>query len=752
MWSLFRILNKHNFFAGYFILAGFFAFSGFFAPSLSPRLPVAQATSQGLSADFCSNYGLLLKLKNSPKVYQLNCPIKESFSEYIKTNLKNASVEYIEPNYSYHMVLEPNDPYYTQQIYLGSIRANLAWNHTIGSRAIVIAIIDSGVDIDHPDLKNNIWHNLKEIPHNGLDDDHNGYVDDYSGWDFVTDSADPRPKLGKSYSYLGVNHGTIVAGVAAAQGNNGQGITGISWHSKIMPLRVLDGTGTGNTLNVARAIDYAVANGADIINLSFVGSGRSHTLQQAIQRANQAGVLVVAAAGNEVDHGLDMTYTPRYPVCQDGGFGHNWVIGVGSVDRHNYLASFSNYGKCVDLVTPGVGIFSTLYKIPQQSKFSRLYGGYWSGTSVSAPQVSAAAALVKSLRQDLTLEELKKIILSSTDDIDYLNLRYHGKLGTGKLNLYKAVLNAQRLVSRVEHGHDVLVTGAGPGGGPHVRIFENGRLRGQFFAFDKMQRNGVRVATHDFNHDGRAEIIAYANRGADPQIKIYDLHGNLKVSFYAFDKSMHHGLSLTAADLDNNGQDEIIVAPGAGEPALIKIFNLRGQLIKSFYPFNRFYTGGINLAAADVNRDGFNEIIVATDGQTTPLIKIFNYQTKLISQFMPDEVGGFFGVNIAAGDIDGDGRAEIITGAGYGRSPQVKVFDWFGHLKLSFPAYNPYFHGGVHVAAGDLNSDGRAEIITGAGRGGGPHVRIFNYQGKVIGQFFAYQQNFHGGVYVSSGK
>ncbi len=694
---------------------------------------------------------VLIKLRDSQHVYKLNLSTKENLKSFIKLNQANKSLAYIEPNYIYQATLQPNDTYYTQQIYLSEINAQRAWNYSTGRSDVIIAVIDSGVDIDHPDLKNNLWHNINEIPNNGLDDDHNGYVDDYNGWDFVSTSPDPRPKFGGSYSYLGMNHGTIVAGVAAAEGNNRQGITGVTWHAKIMPLRVLDSVGSGNTLNVAQAINYAVANGADIINLSFVGSGRSLTLEQAIQHANQAGVLVVAAAGNEVNHGLDMSREPEYPVCHDGGFNNNWVIGVASLDNQRHLASFSNYGNCVDLAAPGVGIFSTLYKTDKKSKFNHLYGGYWSGTSVSAPQVSGLAALIKSFKPDLNLAELKEVLLNSAVNIDYLNKHYIGKLGHGEIDAQRALLAAQSKVTKIEHTFDDLVIGAGEGGGPHVRVYTHNKLKAQFFALAKWRRHGIKVYTHDFNHDGRTEIIAYANRGSQPIIKIYDLLGNLKNQFYAFDKKMLAGLNLAVGDLRHQFKSNIVVVPESGPP-LIKIFSSNGKLESSFYAFNKFYKGGLNVAVGDVNHDGFDEIIVATGRDAPATVKIFNYRGQLISQFMPYGTNYMSGVTLSTGDIDGDGLVDIITGTRVGGGPQVRIFSWRGHLKGQFFAYQKKFRGGVNVACGDLNGDGVDEIITGAGPGGGPHVRIFNSAGKVIAQFFGYQKNFHGGVYVASGK
>ena len=180
-------------------------------------------------------------------------------------------MEYAEPNFLYQATLIPNDPYYNQQNYLEKIQAQNAWNITTGTRKPIIAIIDSGLAVDHPDLKNNIWVNEKEIPNNGIDDDENGFTDDVNGWDFLANNNDPQPKLNGAYSEIGIKHGTVIAGVAAAEGGNGQGVAGLAWHARIMSLRVLDGEGAGDTLTVAKAIDYARLMKVDIINLSFVG-------------------------------------------------------------------------------------------------------------------------------------------------------------------------------------------------------------------------------------------------------------------------------------------------------------------------------------------------------------------------------------------------------------------------------------------------------------------------------------------------
>ena len=155
----------------------------------------------------------------------------------------------------------PNDPYYKNQWYLAKIRADSAWEKITESPDMVIAVIDSGIDINHPDLKDNIWHNNKEIAGNGKDDDKNGFIDDTNGWDFITNTPDPSPKFSAGWTEAGVSHGTMVAGIIAARGNNGIGVAGVTWRTKIMPLRVLNDKGDGKISDVIRAIDYAVKNG-----------------------------------------------------------------------------------------------------------------------------------------------------------------------------------------------------------------------------------------------------------------------------------------------------------------------------------------------------------------------------------------------------------------------------------------------------------------------------------------------------------
>ena len=215
------------------------------------------------------------------------------------------------------------------------------WDVTTGSSDVVVAVIDSGVDINHPDLQNNIWVNTGEIADNLIDDDGNGYVDDVNGWDFLIDDKDPRDSHG---------HGTHVAGTIAAVSDNNRGVTGVSWSAKIMALRFLDAWGLGSTANAIEAIEYANSMGADIINNSWGGGGYNQALKDAIDASS---ALVVCAAGN---NGRNNDSIPHYP----SSYTSTNIIAVAATNQNDQLAGFSNYGNVsVDVGAPGVNIYST---------------------------------------------------------------------------------------------------------------------------------------------------------------------------------------------------------------------------------------------------------------------------------------------------------------------------------------------------------------------------------------------------------
>ncbi len=345
----------------------------------------------------------------------------------------------------------PNDPQYHREWYADAVHLPDAWDFSKGVPSVTVAVLDSGVDLSHPDLRDRIWTNPREIPGNGIDDDKDGYVDDVYGWDFVDNDADPDPEVKDGGQQEGSQHGTLVAGIIAAAGDNAEGVTGAAWNVRIMPLRVLDSQGNGSTDAVIKAVRYAVAKGARIINLSFEGSGYSQPLADALRKAHDAGVLIVASAGNEGDteRGGDLNEYPSYPVCYRGAHDERIVFGVASLDRAGVKSSFSSYGSsCISLSAPGENFYATQVFRPAIRGFDQPYGGGWSGSSLSAPLVSGAAALLASMDPNLRADGIMGYLTSTAKNIDAVNGRYAGYLGAGELDAAEAV----RALRRVQLG------------------------------------------------------------------------------------------------------------------------------------------------------------------------------------------------------------------------------------------------------------------------------------------------------------
>ena len=726
----------------YFILTG-----SLFSYGLISVIPLsAQAQSSNVSVD--ETHELLIKLKNNDRIYKVTYPESADILAMQKLVQKIPNVDLAEPNYSFHASYVPNDPFYIEQWNFDKVSAPQAWDIVRGgSENAVVAILDTGVDIDHPDLKDNIWTNPREIPGNGVDDDKNGYIDDYYGWDFIRDTPNPRPKFDETYVVGAINHGTIVSGIVAATANNNQGMAGLAWNVKIMPLRVLNSQGNGSVDAVIKAVNYAKNNGAKIINLSFVGTNRSEFLAQSLKEAWKSGIIIVAAAGNEATGQTEnLDINPSYPICLDANDPDNYIIGVAATDQQDRKTSFSNYGStCVDITAPGSRIYGLLARNASLPDYQNYYGGYWSGTSVAAPLVSATAALLKSLNPLLSNQQVRDIILSKTDDIDSLNLDWRGELGKGRLNTYRAVSYAySQLVQSPQTSY--IVTAAGPGGGPHIRIMKsNGLPVGGFMAYASNFGGGVRAATGDTDGDGQQEIITVPMSNHDSLVKIFDLAGNLKGQFTAL-KNYRRGLNVSSCDLDGDGAAEIIVSTNGAHDPMVYIFNGEGNFKNSFLAYGKSFRGEVKLACGDLNSDGNNEIVTGAGAGGGPHIRIFNAHGDLEVQWFAflDKFRG--GVNLAVGDVNGDGKLEIVVGIASGASPYLRVFDYFGFLQTQFLAYDHNYFNGVTLAVGDLNDDGTAEIITSVGRGLPPQVSIFDYLGINQGSFLAYDRKFLGGV------
>ncbi len=333
-------------------------------------------------SDYLSNY---YRLK-----FSSNKDIMSLISDYENLDF----VEFAEPNYVYTINKIPNDPQFGSQWGLNQendcdIDAPKAWDIETGSSDVVVAVVDTGVDYNHEDLKDNIFR------------DSNG---DVIGYNFVGNNDNPMDDH---------NHGTHCAGIIGAVGNNNVGISGVCWDISIMPVKVLSSSGSGSASGVADGICYAADNGADVISMSLGGSQNSQTINNAINHAISKGVVLVAAAGN------DNTQSKSYPA------GNEDVIAVAATNRNDDKASFSNYGDWVDVAAPGVSILSTL--------IDNDYGSY-SGTSMACPHVAGLIGLILSKKPSLSVDEVRTILRSTTDE-----LNSNKPIGTGRINAYKAL-------------------------------------------------------------------------------------------------------------------------------------------------------------------------------------------------------------------------------------------------------------------------------------------------------------------------
>ena len=309
---------------------------------------------------------------------------------------REPDVEYVEPNYLYFEQTSPNDSQYSQQWGLHQssgidIGAEQAWERTTGSDDVVVGVIDSGMDIKHKDLKDNLYKNPGEIPGNNIDDDGNGYIDDVNGWDAVTDSGAVKDQDG---------HGTHVSGTVGARGNNSEGVTGVNWRVKLLPLRFIT-VRSGSLFDAIQCIDYAVrlrTSGVNlrVLNNSWGGGPYTQALYDAIKRANDAGIVFVCAAGNDAS---DSDSLPSYPASYEVPN----VISVGAMSRGDFAASFSNFGKrSVDVFAPGEDILSTL---PGDG-----YGSF-SGTSQASPHVAGIGGLIVAASPTSSVAQIKARIL-----------------------------------------------------------------------------------------------------------------------------------------------------------------------------------------------------------------------------------------------------------------------------------------------------------------------------------------------------
>ncbi|EKE77018.1 S8 family serine peptidase [Gallaecimonas xiamenensis] len=404
-----------------------------FKPGVDRTERLATINSAGASLRSLDASGRDLRYKHvaGGRLAKVMVPQGADRDAILKKLSQDPAIAVAEPNYTLHINATPDDPRYNDQWGLNNtgqtggtpdadIDAPEAWDISTGSHDVIVGVIDTGIDYSHPDLAGNVWTNPGEIPGNGIDDDGNGYVDDVHGISSFADSGDPMDDQG---------HGTHVSGTIGAKTNNATGVAGVNWDVSIAACKFLDSEGYGSTADAIECLDYftdlKLNHGVNIraTNNSWGGGAYSDALKAAIETAGDAGILFVVAAGNA---GSDLDASPGYPASYDS----DAVLAVASTDHNDAMSGFSSYGATtVDLGAPGSDILSTYPG-----------GGYAtaSGTSMATPHVTGVAALVWSVNPDLSIGEMKQLLMDSGDSLPALD----GKTLSGKRLNAKNALDA----------------------------------------------------------------------------------------------------------------------------------------------------------------------------------------------------------------------------------------------------------------------------------------------------------------------
>jgi len=644
----------------------------------------------------------------------------------------DSNVEYAEPNYIYPAFVVPNDANYSQQWAHQNIQSELAWDIETGDPDVVIAVVDTGVDWNHPDLAANIWNNTDEII-DGADTDGNGYIDDVRGYDFVDTAASVYPgedgKVRDNDPMDFHGHGTHCSGIAAAVTNNSIGVAGVSWNCKIMPVRAgyKDPAGYGSLEadDAALAIIYAADNGANIISMSWGGYGSSSLIKDAIDYAYAKGVVLVAAAGN-------------YPInlkCYPAGYDN--VIAVAATAADDSKASWSGYGSWVDVSAPGVNIYSTLFDDTYDS---------WSGTSMSTPFVAGLAGLILSKNSTFTNEEVRNILRSTTDPV--ISSEY---IGLGRINAYEAIQRELILITNLNSSLDDVTVGE--------IINITGTANGTNF-----QRYTVEYGSDVYPVDW-----TLINESTLPVI-----NGVLAIWDTSLVLDGSYTIKLTAVDVNNKTSEDRVVlnvdnvyitSPVEDEFYGENIINITGTATGTFfenytveYGFGTspttWHTEGITLMDNGTKRIANGTLAVwntsvlnELDPHYTLRLIAYNIDASIIGddyvtlhidhtlqagwpQSLPTiEFNGWMYSltdSPTVADVDNDGDLEILVAYG----EEIYVYNHDGTYLAGWP--KKITTGGsmqISPAAADLDLDGSMEIIIGDSKG---YLHVLNNNGMYL--------------------
>lgn len=628
-----------------------------------------------------------------------------------------------------------DDQLWTQQWSFTDTHVAEAWAATDAIRSaepVIVAVIDNGFDSFHEELSPAVWHNSREIADNRIDDDRNGYVDDVDGWNFSGGNNDPRPSVldatakdENDKTYLSIHHGTLVAGLINAVANH----PGSSHRAQLMNLKVVESIGSGSSAPVGAAIRYAVDNGADVINMSLVGSA-DDDIKQAVQYAREHEVAVIAAAGNDR---VDLGRRPSYPVCADAGESERWVLGVSAIDEAHYLAKFSNFGSsCVDLTAPGTKIASTMRYAPAYG-LSDFFGGRWSGTSFAAPFVSGTAALIKAVQPEWKAPQIYEAVLSSAhmtppDDLpSYRNVYGAGLLQTDKAIRYALDRRSPELDIPIPEEpsntpairFQVLVVAAA--GAPQtVRVV--GEATPAIISPESSIGPVRGVATYVHDGERRWVNISRAPRGRW-QIKILRSDGTVVSSWAANAPATNPkaGWQAVVGDVTGDEAIEIVLAPTGSSTELFRVFDERGRQLKVVTAGRTAVRSALSLAkkwAGDKDR-----IAVLYEEKKIAIVRQFD------SSFVPREriilIGARFSPVFAVARLTEAGRHMYVLGGAAGNDPALSYFSSAGELERRFFAYDGSARSGLLLTAARDAVTGLDDVVVGVARGDQP-LRVWN--------------------------
>ncbi len=630
---------------------------------------------------------------------------------------------------------EPNDPLYQQWSYK-EVQAYSAWDKSIGNKDVIVAIIDNGFDYLHPDLVKNVWKNEDEIADNKKDDDNNGYIDDVWGWNFLAEDRnldgeidkqeslghnDPRPPV------IGVNtespeasvlhHGTVVAGIIGAVGNNSSFGSGLNWQVKLMNIRLLGNEGHGQVSELDRAIRYAVDNGADVINFSIVTTDLTPNAKQAIDYAYSRGVAIVAAAGNDA---TSLNTTPFYPVCVDEDELTPKVLGVSAIRKDRRIASFSNFGsRCIDITAPGVDIASTLRYAPMHG-FASGYSAGWNGTSFAAPFVSATAALIKAVQPTWGAADIYHAILSTTHKTPSSDPEGYADLfGNGLLQMDNAISFAMAQTAST--------TQPVPKPTPNPTLPVPSATTPPVIQMVSLSQGLIRIKyTKDLAQSstklvpelaGMDDVSQYEQQGTYQYVATQFIPQNKQVVVKLFDEAWNKtqewtvssevALQGTMVQLQGSAEQQVVLAPTTASTELFRVYDLRGNGIGT-QKIASPHAGVVVSYMRDRGALADDIMLSYRTGTTTAIARYRGIDQEVIT--FPTEQLTHPGAIMSA-DINGDGVDEFVVASKKTEAIMVVYYRADGRLLKNFPSYAPQSQVDVSLSMWDYFGDGKEDVV-----------------------------------------